>query len=194
MIGYKVVTASDGKEALKLFKDYEPDLVVLDVMMPKLDGYGVCQELRKDSDVPIVMLTALGDVADRITGLELGASKSNHATVLKYIAGEVQKCSLGDSEAMKDSTGTHKLNCDNKKKTGFIDQGAADALNTFKNPYGSVGTSALAVFKAAPFAAKANCTTDTEGRTNVEHKTTIVKISTCIAAGEDPLNDQLTVE
>ncbi len=69
----KVVTASDGKEALKLFKDYEPDLVVLDVMMPKLDGYGVCQELRKDSDVPIVMLTALGDVADRITGLELGA-------------------------------------------------------------------------------------------------------------------------
>jgi len=73
MIGYKVVTARDGKEALKLFKDYEPDLVVLDVMMPKLDGYGVCQELRKDSDVPIVMLTALGDVADRITGLELGA-------------------------------------------------------------------------------------------------------------------------
>ena len=73
MIGYKVVTASDGKEALKLFKDYDPDLVVLDVMMPKLDGYGVCQELRKDSDVPIVMLTALGDVADRITGLELGA-------------------------------------------------------------------------------------------------------------------------
>lgn len=73
MIGYHVVTASDGKEALELFKNYEPDLVVLDVMMPKLDGYGVCQELRKDSDVPIVMLTALGDVADRITGLELGA-------------------------------------------------------------------------------------------------------------------------
>ena len=70
MIWYKVVTASDGKEAIKLFKDYEPDLVVLDVMMPKLDGYGVCQELRKDSDVPIVMLTALGDVADRITGLD----------------------------------------------------------------------------------------------------------------------------
>ena len=42
-------------------------------MMPKLDGYGVCQEIRKESDVPIIMLTALGDVADRITGLELGA-------------------------------------------------------------------------------------------------------------------------
>ena len=73
MIGYNVVTACDGTEALELFHNCIPDLVVLDVMMPKLDGYGVCQELRKESDVPVVMLTALGDVADRITGLELGA-------------------------------------------------------------------------------------------------------------------------
>ncbi|MFZ9975128.1 MAG: response regulator, partial [Vulcanococcus sp.] len=73
MIGYQVVTACDGQEALEAFRRTNPDLVVLDVMMPKLDGYGVCQELRKESDVPIVMLTALGDVADRITGLELGA-------------------------------------------------------------------------------------------------------------------------
>ena len=73
MIGYTVVTACDGQEALEAFRNSPPDLVVLDVMMPKLDGYGVCQELRKESDVPIVMLTALGDVADRITGLELGA-------------------------------------------------------------------------------------------------------------------------
>ena len=73
MIGYDVVTASDGEEALDVFHNQDPDLVVLDVMMPKLDGYGVCQELRKESDIPIIMLTALGDVADRITGLELGA-------------------------------------------------------------------------------------------------------------------------
>ncbi len=73
MIGYDVVTASDGEEALNVFHQEGPDLVVLDVMMPKLDGYGVCQELRKESDIPIIMLTALGDVADRITGLELGA-------------------------------------------------------------------------------------------------------------------------
>ena len=73
MIGYDVVTAADGEEALEIFRQTEPDLVVLDVMMPKLDGYGVCQELRKESDIPIIMLTALGDVADRITGLELGA-------------------------------------------------------------------------------------------------------------------------
>ncbi|MBN3910844.1 MAG: response regulator transcription factor [Nostoc sp. NMS1] len=73
MIGYDVVTASDGEEALSAFRVSAPNLIVLDVMMPKLDGYGVCQELRKESDVPIIMLTALGNVADRITGLELGA-------------------------------------------------------------------------------------------------------------------------
>ena len=73
MIGYEVVSASDGEEALQIFRKEYPTLVVLDVMMPKLDGYGVCQEIRKESDVPIIILTALGDVSDRITGLELGA-------------------------------------------------------------------------------------------------------------------------
>lgn len=73
MIGYVVITACDGEEALSIFRKETPNLVILDVMMPKLDGYGVCQEIRKTSDVPIIMLTALGDVADRITGLELGA-------------------------------------------------------------------------------------------------------------------------
>jgi len=71
MIGYNVVSAADGEEALIIFRKEYPNLVILDVMMPKLDGYGVCQELRKESDVPIIMLTALGDVSDRITGLEL---------------------------------------------------------------------------------------------------------------------------
>jgi len=73
MLGYEVVTAADGIEALDIFRNQVPDLVVLDVMLPQLDGYGVCQELRKQSDIPIIMLTALGDVADRLMGLELGA-------------------------------------------------------------------------------------------------------------------------
>nr|YP_009391547.1 putative transcriptional regulator OmpR [Platysiphonia delicata]ARW59691.1 putative transcriptional regulator OmpR [Platysiphonia delicata] len=73
MIGYNVITASNGEEAISMFKKEYPNLIILDVMMPKLDGYGVCQELRKESDVPIIMLTALGDISDRITGLELGA-------------------------------------------------------------------------------------------------------------------------
>lgn len=72
-IGYDIVTAADGEEALDIFRHQVPDLVILDVMMPKLDGFGVCQALRKQSDVPIIMLTALADVADRIAGLELGA-------------------------------------------------------------------------------------------------------------------------
>ena len=69
----EIITATNGLEALETIQREKPNLVFLDVMMPKLDGYGVCQELRKESDVPIIMLTALGDVADRITGLELGA-------------------------------------------------------------------------------------------------------------------------
>ena len=73
LIGYTVVTASDGEEALLMYKKEMPKLIILDIMMPKLDGYGVCQEIRKESEIPIIMLTALGDVADRITGLELGA-------------------------------------------------------------------------------------------------------------------------
>lgn len=73
MVGYHVVTAADGEAALEVFRQAAPDLVVLDVMMPKLDGYGVCQALRQVSAVPIIMLTALADVTERITGLELGA-------------------------------------------------------------------------------------------------------------------------
>nr|YP_009294152.1 regulatory component of sensory transduction system [Hildenbrandia rubra]AOM67394.1 regulatory component of sensory transduction system [Hildenbrandia rubra] len=72
-IGYIVVSASDGEEALSMFHRENPSLIILDIMMPKLDGYGVCQEIRKESDIPIIMLTALGDISDRITGLELGA-------------------------------------------------------------------------------------------------------------------------
>ncbi len=71
--GYQVMACNNGDEAIKLAAQQNFHLAVLDVMMPKLDGYGVCQELRKESDIPIIMLTALGDVADRITGLELGA-------------------------------------------------------------------------------------------------------------------------
>ena len=73
MIGYDIVTATDGEEAIAAFNKYNPDLIVLDVMMPKIDGYGVTREIRRTSDVPIIILTALGDVSERITGLELGA-------------------------------------------------------------------------------------------------------------------------
>lgn len=73
MLGFDTATAADGEEALEIFGKFSPDIVVLDIMMPKMDGYGVTKEIRKQADTPIIILTALGDVAERITGLELGA-------------------------------------------------------------------------------------------------------------------------
>ncbi|MCZ7540830.1 MAG: response regulator transcription factor [Anaerolineae bacterium] len=71
--GYKVFQSADGAEALDLARDHVPDLIVLDVMLPSLDGLSVCRILRNESDVPIVMLTARGSEVDRIVGLEIGA-------------------------------------------------------------------------------------------------------------------------
>ncbi len=71
--GYRVEAAYDGAQALDKARTVRPDLVVLDIMMPELDGLAVCKELRKTSNVPIIILTARGDDVDRIVGLELGA-------------------------------------------------------------------------------------------------------------------------
>jgi DNA-binding response OmpR family regulator len=71
--GFRVLQARDGAEALELFDDERVDLVVLDLMLPKLDGLEVCRRLRSGSDVPIIMLTARGDELDKVLGLELGA-------------------------------------------------------------------------------------------------------------------------
>ena len=71
--GYRVVQARDGEEALRRFAEEEIDLVVLDIMLPKLDGLEVCKRLRAESTVPIIMLTARDDELDKVLGLELGA-------------------------------------------------------------------------------------------------------------------------
>ena len=71
--GYKVITACDGIEALRLARDSRPDLIVLDLMLPGLDGLQVCRTLRAESDVPIIMLTARTSEQDRLVGLDLGA-------------------------------------------------------------------------------------------------------------------------
>lgn len=73
MVGYEVIVAADGVAALEKFSAESPDLIVLDVMMPRMNGLQVCEILRKTTGVPIIMLTALGEVSDRIKGLELGA-------------------------------------------------------------------------------------------------------------------------
>jgi DNA-binding response OmpR family regulator len=71
--GYQVVVAHDGREALRLARGGHPDLIVLDLMLPELDGLDVCRELRRESSVPIIMLTARDGEVDRVVGLELGA-------------------------------------------------------------------------------------------------------------------------
>ena len=71
--GYDVSVAADGAEALKVAKEWAPDLVVLDLMLPVVDGLEVCRLLRKDTQVPIIMLTARSEETDRVVGLELGA-------------------------------------------------------------------------------------------------------------------------
>lgn len=71
--GFAVEEASNGREALEKVRTIHPNLVLLDIMMPELDGFEVCRQLRKDGDIPVVMLTARGDDVDRIVGLELGA-------------------------------------------------------------------------------------------------------------------------
>ena len=71
--GYKVKTANDGVEGLQSFKLYDPDLVLLDIMMPKKDGWQVCREIREISPKPVIMITAKGEVFDKVLGLELGA-------------------------------------------------------------------------------------------------------------------------
>lgn len=71
--GFEVVIENDGKAAVEAFRTESPAIVLLDIMLPKLDGWQVCREIRKFSNVPIIMITAKGEVFDRVLGLELGA-------------------------------------------------------------------------------------------------------------------------
>ena len=71
--GFRVITASDGQSALTIARREKPDLVILDLMLPQIDGREVCRILRRESDVPIIMLTALSEEIDQVTGLEIGA-------------------------------------------------------------------------------------------------------------------------
>lgn len=72
---YQVVTATNGRDALLRFRHEQPDLVVLDVMMPEMDGWAVARAIRKESDVPLIFLTARIDDIDQVTGLEIGADE-----------------------------------------------------------------------------------------------------------------------
>jgi len=125
MVGYEVITAADGEEALDAFSKHNPDLIILDVMMPKLDGYGVTREVRKTSEIPIIILTALGDVSERITGLELGADdyvikpfspKELEARVKAVLRRTNQKESVGTGKVAKNVIVTGALRIDTSRR------------------------------------------------------------------------------
>lgn len=71
--GFDTIVANDGEQAVDFASKYSPDLILLDIMLPKLDGWQVCREIRKTSETPIIMLTVKGETFDKILGLELGA-------------------------------------------------------------------------------------------------------------------------
>lgn len=70
--GYEVILAADGEEALSLFQAHDPDLIILDLMLPKFDGYAVCERIRQRSTVPIIILSAKGDEIDKMVGFRMG--------------------------------------------------------------------------------------------------------------------------
>lgn len=122
--GFEVDTALDGEEALSLAKEKEYDLIVLDVMLPKIDGLSVCQQIREFSVVPIIMLTAKGDDMDKILGLEYGAddymTKPFNILELKArIKAIFRRSRYGASEETEGSSiiisGELKINCESRR-------------------------------------------------------------------------------
>ena len=108
--GYVVYTANDGKQAVDMFKNKTPDLLLLDIMLPKMDGWQVCREIRKTSSVPIIMLTAKGETFDKVLGLELGADdyvvKPFDTKEVMARVKAVLRRTKGDSEATEDKKKT----------------------------------------------------------------------------------------
>lgn len=121
--GMEVDCAYDGEEALKLIKENAYDIVLLDIMLPKLDGFQVCQQIREFSDVPVVMLTAKGDDMDKILGLEYGADDYitkpfNILEVKARIKAIIRRTSKRDSGQGSDKVivkGEMKLDCESRR-------------------------------------------------------------------------------
>ena len=107
--GFSTTIAYDGEQALELFNREQPNLVLLDIMLPKLDGWQVCREIRKTSDCPIIMITAKGEVFDKILGLELGADdyvvKPFEAKeVVARVRAVLRRTGINEEDAVKEVT------------------------------------------------------------------------------------------
>lgn len=130
MEGFEPVVAADGEEAIKLFNQYEPDVVLLDVMMPKEDGYEVCRKIRSKSNVPVILITARGEDFDKIMGLDIGADDYivkpfSPREVMARVRAVLRRMSNTDKEPSSDNVITvdnleinldeYTLHIDNKK-------------------------------------------------------------------------------
>ncbi len=105
--GYSVVLASNGQQALDRFETDKPDLILLDIMMPELDGWQVCRRIRKTSQCPIIMLTAKGELFDKVLGLELGADdyivKPFEAKeVVARVKAVLRRCGLSEKDKKRE--------------------------------------------------------------------------------------------
>ncbi len=105
--GFEVSTAGDGEEALSVFEKVQPDLILLDIMLPKLDGWQVCREIRKTSQCPIIMITAKSETFDKVLGLELGADDYivkpfENKEVVARVRAVLRRTSTGESTAVKE--------------------------------------------------------------------------------------------
>jgi DNA-binding response OmpR family regulator len=109
--GYEVITANNGEEALEMVSSRHPDLVIMDIMMPKLDGLTACERIRQFSNIPIVILTARGEEQDRVRGLNIGADdyvvKPFSATELVARVRAVLRRTSNDEQATQNRYFTH---------------------------------------------------------------------------------------
>ncbi len=121
---YQVVVAHDGEAALQIAQESNPDLILLDLMLPRIDGLDVCRELRKTSRVPIIMVTARGEEADRVIGLELGAddylTKPFSMRELMARIKAVLRRNQPSSERPERLSGPHGLVLDEESHTVFL--------------------------------------------------------------------------
>lgn len=106
--GFQVILARDGEEALSAFRHQQPQMILLDVMMPGLDGFQVCREIRRESNVPIIMITARGEDFEKIMGLEIGAddyivkpfSPGEVMARVKAVMRRIEKSTVGDHQLL----------------------------------------------------------------------------------------------
>jgi DNA-binding response OmpR family regulator len=120
--GFRVLQARDGEEALARFADEHVDLVVLDLMLPKLDGLEVCKRLRAESEVPIIMLTARDDELDKVVGLELGADDyiTKPFSIREFrsrVRALLRRASLMRSNGQQDVISAHGMTIDNDRRS-----------------------------------------------------------------------------